>query len=248
MKKKSVIISFVLSLAMILGTFSTAFAAAPPTDATRKAIADSGIQCVQKIKDELSAEKIAIKFAEDVAIGGYGLASTDEVKAQLGKAVIVDTMPDTDGSGYWYSSRHIPGAINAQAGDRWTEDETGAFEVFGDAQRKNLLNQVKAAVGTKKVTKYQNKKTKKYITAKAYKKLSSAKKKLYKKVSVNEVNKDKTIIVYCGFVNCRRSHQAARFLVEKGFKNVFRYPGGIAGWVDANNDIEGTDVEPAPAP
>lgn len=243
MKKKSVIISFVLSLALIMGTFSTAFAAAPPTDATREAIVKAGIQCVQKITDEVSAEKIAIKFAEDVAIGGYGLASTDEVKSLLGDAVILDTMPQG-----WYGAHHIPGAICSQAGDRWTEDETGSFEVFSKDQRDAMLSKIKEAVGTKKVTKYQNKKTKKYITAKAYKKLSSAKKKLYKKVSVNEVNKDKTIIVYCGFVNCRRSHQAARFLVEKGFKNVFRYPGGISGWVDANNDIEGTDVEPAPAP
>ena len=241
MKKKSLIISLVLALALIMGTFSTSFAAAPPTDATREAIVKAGVQCIQKITDEVSAEKIAIKFAEDVAIGGYGLASTAEVKDLLDSAVILDTMPQG-----WFDQRHIPGAICAQAGDRWTADETGSFEVFDQTQRDYLYDQVKAAVGTKKVTKYKNKKTKKYITVKAYNKLSKTKKKAYKKVSVTEVNKDKTVVVYCGFVGCRRSHQAARFLVSKGFKNVFRYPGGICAWVDANNDIDGSDVAPTP--
>ena len=43
-------------------------------------------------------------------------------------------------------------------------------------------------------------------------------------------DKDKTFVVYCGFVACRRSHLGAKVLVENGFKNVYRYPAGIAGW------------------
>jgi thiosulfate/3-mercaptopyruvate sulfurtransferase len=43
-------------------------------------------------------------------------------------------------------------------------------------------------------------------------------------------DKESPIVVYCGFVACRRSHIAAKLLVEKGYRNVYRYPAGIAGW------------------
>jgi rhodanese-related sulfurtransferase len=46
-------------------------------------------------------------------------------------------------------------------------------------------------------------------------------------------DKEKIVVVYCGFVACRRSHIAAKLLVENGFKNVYRYPAGIAGWGEA---------------
>jgi rhodanese-related sulfurtransferase len=46
-------------------------------------------------------------------------------------------------------------------------------------------------------------------------------------------NKDELIVVYCGFVSCRRSHLGAKLLVENGYKNVYRYPAGITGWIEA---------------
>lgn len=46
-------------------------------------------------------------------------------------------------------------------------------------------------------------------------------------------DKDKTLIVYCGFVACRRSHLGAKTLVENGYRNVYRYPAGIVGWQEA---------------
>lgn len=46
-------------------------------------------------------------------------------------------------------------------------------------------------------------------------------------------DKDKTVVVYCGFVACRRSHLGAKILVENGFNNVYRYPAGIVGWQEA---------------
>ena len=51
-------------------------------------------------------------------------------------------------------------------------------------------------------------------------------------------NKDKKIVVYCGFVGCERSHVGAILAKEAGFKNVYRFPGGIAAWVDAGNSVE----------
>jgi len=44
------------------------------------------------------------------------------------------------------------------------------------------------------------------------------------------MDKDRTIVVYCGFIACRRSHIGAKILVDNGFANVYRYPAGIAGW------------------
>jgi rhodanese-related sulfurtransferase len=52
-------------------------------------------------------------------------------------------------------------------------------------------------------------------------------------------DKDKTIVVYCGFTACRRSHWGAKILAEDGYKNVYRYPGGIIGWQEFNYPVEG---------
>jgi thiosulfate/3-mercaptopyruvate sulfurtransferase len=49
-------------------------------------------------------------------------------------------------------------------------------------------------------------------------------------LKVAEPDKGKTIVLYCGFVGCRRSHIGAKILVDNGFTNVYRYPGGISAW------------------
>ncbi|PLY00770.1 MAG: sulfurtransferase [Desulfuromonas sp.] len=51
-------------------------------------------------------------------------------------------------------------------------------------------------------------------------------------------DKDKTIVVYCGFVKCTRSHNGAVWAKKLGYKNVYRYPGGIFAWQGAKNPIE----------
>jgi len=43
-------------------------------------------------------------------------------------------------------------------------------------------------------------------------------------------DKDKTIVVYCGFVKCTRSHNGALWAKKLGYKNVFRFAGGIYAW------------------
>ncbi len=40
----------------------------------------------------------------------------------------------------------------------------------------------------------------------------------------------RTIVTYCGFVECARSHNAAVFARELGFTDVRRFPGGIHAW------------------
>ncbi|MGX7112364.1 rhodanese-like domain-containing protein [Gemella cuniculi] len=51
-------------------------------------------------------------------------------------------------------------------------------------------------------------------------------------------NKDKKIVIYCGFVACERSHVGAVLAKEAGYNNVYRFPGGIAAWLDAGNSID----------
>jgi rhodanese-related sulfurtransferase len=51
------------------------------------------------------------------------------------------------------------------------------------------------------------------------------------------LDKGKTIVVYCGFVACRRSHIGSKILVENGFKNVYRYSGGVVAWQEAGNPL-----------
>lgn len=46
-------------------------------------------------------------------------------------------------------------------------------------------------------------------------------------------DKNKTIVIYCGFVKCTRSHNGAAWAVKLGYKNVYRHPGGIFAWKGA---------------
>lgn len=49
---------------------------------------------------------------------------------------------------------------------------------------------------------------------------------------------DRLIIVYCGFVKCARSHNAAVFARKLGYTNVQRYAGGIYAWRGAGLGVE----------
>jgi thiosulfate/3-mercaptopyruvate sulfurtransferase len=51
-------------------------------------------------------------------------------------------------------------------------------------------------------------------------------------------DKDKVIVIYCGFVKCTRSHNGAVWAKKMGYKNVYRFPGGIFAWKGAGYPIE----------
>jgi thiosulfate/3-mercaptopyruvate sulfurtransferase len=51
-------------------------------------------------------------------------------------------------------------------------------------------------------------------------------------------NRDWTIVFYCGFTDCERSHNAGMWAIKLGYKNVYRQPGGIVGWVEAGYPVE----------
>lgn len=51
-------------------------------------------------------------------------------------------------------------------------------------------------------------------------------------------DKDRTIVVYCGFVKCTRSHNGAMWAKRLGYTNVYRHPGGIFAWKGADMPVD----------
>ena len=49
---------------------------------------------------------------------------------------------------------------------------------------------------------------------------------------------NKTIVVYCGFVKCTRSHNGALWAKKLGYSKVLRHPGGIFAWKGADYPTE----------
>lgn len=54
-------------------------------------------------------------------------------------------------------------------------------------------------------------------------------------------DKNKLVVVYCGFVKCTRSHNGAVWAKKLGYANVKRFPGGIFAWKGAG--YEAASVE-----
>ena len=54
-------------------------------------------------------------------------------------------------------------------------------------------------------------------------------------------DKDKTIVIYCGFVKCTRSHNGAAWAGKLGYKNVYRYSGGVFAWKGAKYPVESVE-------
>ncbi len=50
-------------------------------------------------------------------------------------------------------------------------------------------------------------------------------------------DKERTIVVYCGFVKCTRSHNGAMWAKKLGYTNVLRHPGGIFAWKGAGFEV-----------
>jgi thiosulfate/3-mercaptopyruvate sulfurtransferase len=51
-------------------------------------------------------------------------------------------------------------------------------------------------------------------------------------------DKDRLIVFYCGFTKCTRSHNGAMWAVKLGYKNVYRHPGGIKAWMQADYPVQ----------
>ncbi len=51
-------------------------------------------------------------------------------------------------------------------------------------------------------------------------------------------DKERTLVFYCGFTKCTRSHNGAMWAVKLGYNNVYRQPGGIKAWEQAGYPVE----------
>ncbi len=54
-------------------------------------------------------------------------------------------------------------------------------------------------------------------------------------------NMNKTIVIYCGFVKCTRSHNGALWAKKMGYRNVYRYSGGIFAWKGAEYPVSAVE-------
>ena len=57
------------------------------------------------------------------------------------------------------------------------------------------------------------------------------------------IDKDDEVVVYCSNVDCLASVALYRALVERGYRNVRRYAGGLIDWEDAGLPLEGELIE-----
>jgi rhodanese-related sulfurtransferase len=56
------------------------------------------------------------------------------------------------------------------------------------------------------------------------------------------LNEEDEIIVYCSNVDCLSSVALYRALVERGYRKVRRYAGGLLEWEEARLPLEGTSA------
>jgi thiosulfate/3-mercaptopyruvate sulfurtransferase len=50
-------------------------------------------------------------------------------------------------------------------------------------------------------------------------------------------DKNRLIVFYCGFTKCTRSHNGAMWAEKLGYTNVYRHPGGIKAWMEADYPV-----------
>ena len=58
----------------------------------------------------------------------------------------------------------------------------------------------------------------------------------------SSLHKDDEIVVYCSDIDCLSSVALYRALVERGYRNVRRYAGGLLDWEEAGLTLEGSSV------
>ena len=149
-----------------------------------------------KFEKEVEKEAGAVNLVREVASGGYGTVTTDELKQWIDsgkKMILVDTMPYESS----YKKGHIPGArqflFPIPAMTKWDPKETGG----------KTREDFEALLGP---------------------------------------DKDKPVVIYCGFVKCTRSHNGAAWAKKLGYKNVYRHPGGIFAWKGAKYPVGKDDL------
>jgi rhodanese-related sulfurtransferase len=137
-------------------------------------------------RGEYETEVTVVKIVREVAKGGYGTVSTDELKGWMDgrrDMLLVDTMPPGD-----YRGGHLPGAVS--------------FELPCPEPYEMPVSQQQALD-----------------------KLLGGK-------------KDRLIVFSCEFTRCGRSHNGAFWARKLGYTNVFRHPGGLKSWRQADYPVQ----------
>lgn len=119
-----------------------------------------------------------------------------------------------------------------------TAVEKGKYKLVGTEELKKWIDEKKdmIVVDTMPASHYEKTKIPTAVNAELPIKMADLKPEQKDKfLQVLGNDKEKTIVVYCGFVGCARSDVGALIAKEAGFKNVYRHPGGIIAWQDAGN-------------
>lgn len=61
----------------------------------------------------------------------------------------------------------------------------------------------------------------------------------HKKRFLADVDRDRTLVIYCSGYGCPDSFDLAMLLLEKGYRNVRLFEGGLPEWRDAGLPVEG---------
>lgn len=56
--------------------------------------------------------------------------------------------------------------------------------------------------------------------------------------SLGSISKDTTIVVYCANMYCPLSKYLAEKLAAMGYTKIFKYPDGVAGWLDKDYPLD----------
>jgi rhodanese-related sulfurtransferase len=51
-------------------------------------------------------------------------------------------------------------------------------------------------------------------------------------------DKNARLVFYCGFTKCTRSHNGAMWAKKLGYTDVYRHPGGIKAWLEADYPVQ----------
>jgi rhodanese-related sulfurtransferase len=51
-------------------------------------------------------------------------------------------------------------------------------------------------------------------------------------------DKNAKLVFYCGFTKCTRSHNGAMWAKKLGYTDVYRHPGGIKAWLEADYPVQ----------
>lgn len=59
---------------------------------------------------------------------------------------------------------------------------------------------------------------------------------------LQDVSRDRLLVLYCSGYGCEDSHQLSEKLLQAGYKKARVFPGGLPEWKEAGYPTEGTDV------